>query len=537
MAAFLKFLVGKSKGQEVRLPEEGQFLLGRGLRADLVVEDVLVSRIHSAVACGPEGFLIRDRESLNGTYVNEKRVHEAGLRDGDIIRVGRTRLEFRAEGKEAKQDAGATLLSKTLAGGFSVISATDDPQRAAKDLAIVYRVGNIIASERDLTVLCPVILEAVLEVLEAESAALLLADERTGKLQEVALRGATGGAAAYSHSIAEQCYSIGACVATSDALSDKRFSSAETVSEARIRAALCAPVQTNDAIIGTIYVDRRSTTAEFDLSDLELLSAIGKQAGIAIQNALLRVKEIERERLEHEIDIAASVQKGLFPRSAPDIPGYRIAGRSLPCMKVGGDYYDFIFLDESRMISVVADVAGHGLAPALLMAEVRATLRAKLGANRSLPDVLRELNRTLIENMSPEQFVTLFAVCLDLGPGNLLYVGAGHDPAVLVRPGQEELILLESKGPPLGIVEDAEFPVEEGGQLNPGDVMLLYTDGLWEAGSDKGNPLGKKTMFDLAQKIASAEVGDMLQQLMDAALRQAGGSPHDDVTAVVMKKI
>jgi len=536
MSLLLRFVSGKRKGQEVRLPESGRFLAGRGLQADLVIEDLMVSRIHFEISCSPDGFLIEDQKSRNGTYLNGERIKQARLKPGDIVQVGDARLEFSPEEEETSGGLGATLVSKMPADGLSVISAVDDDHRAAKDLAMIYRVGNIISGERDMKVLCPLILDSVLEVLGADSGALLLEDERTGKLEEAAVRGRAKSALAYSHTIVEECYKTGVCVATHDALADERFSDAQSVFQAGIHAALCAPVQTNDRIIGAIYLDARGSSTEFQRRDLELVGAIARQAGIAIHNARLREKDIEHERLEREIEIAGNVQRRFLPQTAPEIPGYTIAAGSIPSMKVGGDYYDFICHDGSKLVMVVADVSGHGLAPALLMAELRATLRVRLAGDRPLPEVLQELNTTLIEDMPSGEFVTFLAASLDVQRGELVYVSAGHDPAAIIRPGNDEVELLDSTAPPLGILEDIEFPAADGVQLNPGDVLLLYTDGLWEAGSDMGKPLGKERMFQLAKELASRDPDEMLKQLMNAAIAQSGGAPHDDITAIVLKR-
>jgi len=536
MAVLLRFISGQRRGQEVRLPGSGRFLVGRGLQADLVVDDPMVSRLHFEVSCTPDGFFVEDQNSRNGTYLNGERVKQARLNPGDVIQTGGIRLKFTPEEEETSDGIGATLVSRMPADGLSVISAVEDDHRAAKDLAIIYRVGNIISSERDMKVLCPLILDSVLEVLGADSGALLLENEETGELVDVTARGQAKSALAYSRTIVDECYKSGVCVATQDALADDRFSNAQSVFQAGIHAALCAPVQTNDRVIGVIYVDARGASTGFQRRDLELLGAIARQAGIAIQNARLRQNDIQRERLEREMEIAGSVQRHFLPQVAPDIPGYSISATSVPSMKVGGDYYDFILHNGSDVVMVVADVSGHGLAPALLMAELRATLRARLAGDRPLSDVLQELNRTLIEDMPSGEFVTFLGASLDVRRGELRYVSAGHDPAVIMRHGVDELEFLESTAPPLGVLDDIEFPAAEGVRLNPGDILLLYTDGLWEAGSDEGHPLGKEKMFQLARELSDRDVDEMLQSLIGAALAQSNGAPHDDITAIVVKR-
>jgi len=536
MAVLLRFLSGQRKGQEARLPEGGRFLVGRGLQADLVVDDPMVSRLHFEVSCSPEGFFVEDQDSRNGTYLNGERIKRVRLSPGDVIQIGGTSLRFTPEEEETSDNLGATLVSRMPADGLSVISADEDNHRAAKDLAIIYRVGNIIGSERDMSVLCPLILDSVLEVLGADSGVLLLQDEETGELQEAAVRGTAKRSLAYSHTIVDECFRTGICVATQDALADERFSNAQSVFRAGIHAALCAPVQTNERIIGVIYVDARGSSTGFKRRDLELLGAIARQAGIAIHNARLRQKDIQHERLEREIEIAGNVQRRFLPQMAPEIPGYRISAASVPSMKVGGDYYDFICHDGSEVVMVVADVSGHGLAPALLMAELRATLRARLAGDRALSDVLGELNTTLIEDMPSGEFVTFLAASLDVARGELRYVSAGHDPAVIMRRGKEGFEFLESTAPPLGVLDDIEFPAADGIRLYSGDVLLLYTDGLWEAGSDEGRPLGKERIFRLARELADRDVDEMLQGLIGAAIDQSGGAPHDDITAIIVKK-
>ena len=243
-----------------------------------------------------------------------------------------------------------------------------------------------------------------------------------------------------------------------------------------------------------------------------------------------------RQEQELELGIAGRVQQGLFPACAPRFPGFDLAGVAHPAAAMCGDYYDFVVDDHDRLGIAIGDVSGHGLGPALVMAATRAYLRAFLRTLPDMGDVLRALNRVLVTDLEDERFVTMLLARLDARTRSLTYANAGHTPGfVLARDGRVRAAL-ESSGTPLGVsaawgVTDAE-PIA----LEPGDTLVLMTDGITESQAPDGSLLGTEGALQLVR----AQIAGSAQQVLEGLIAGArafteGGPQSDDLTAIICK--
>ena len=254
----------------------------------------------------------------------------------------------------------------------------------------------------------------------------------------------------------------------------------------------------------------------------------------------LRKREHERDRLRHSLELAREVQQKLLPRENPLIAGLDVAGRSIYCDETGGDYYDFIPLNQDgnkTLAVVVGDVSGHGISSALIMATVRASLRQRLSLPGSISQIIGDVNHQLAADVEDSgQFVTLFFITVDPVRRGLKWVRAGHDPAFFYDPAAAQIEELAGDGIVLGVDPYARFAVNEKGNFSPGSIIVLGTDGIWESRNSSGEMLGKDVINEIVCENASRSAAGILEAVI-AKIRkfQKGKKSDDDLTLVVVK--
>jgi sigma-B regulation protein RsbU (phosphoserine phosphatase) len=274
-----------------------------------------------------------------------------------------------------------------------------------------------------------------------------------------------------------------------------------------------------------------SEQRHFSPFQVDLLKAVAAQAAAAIENARLLAETLEAEALEKQVQLAAEVQQRMIPSHAPPMPGVDLAPVYVPCYTLGGDFYDLLALPNDNLGLVVADVSGKGVPASLIMASVRAALRAHVDNVYYLYEVIRRVNLMLYRDTRPEEFVTLFYGVLDTRNRRLTYCNAGHPPGLLMRDGK--LIELGSDNMVLGVNPDEQYK-QSVIDLKVGDTLLLYTDGLTDAANFKSERYGRQRLneafkpADKAETIAQAILWDMRKF-------QGLAKATDDVTMIVTK--
>jgi phosphoserine phosphatase RsbU/P len=247
----------------------------------------------------------------------------------------------------------------------------------------------------------------------------------------------------------------------------------------------------------------------------------------------------DRLRLRHSLDVATQVQQRLLPRRPPRVPGLDIAGHSTYCDETGGDYYDFLVLDEAapdKLLVALGDVMGHGVAAALVMAGARAVLRDRAGTAGSLSEMLGHINRLLSADHEGTRFMTMHLAVLDVRDGSYRWVSAGHDPALIYDPAAGRFDEIDVGGFPLGIVDDAEYVEQRYGPLRPGQVIVVGTDGVWEMPNTAGEQFGKDRLRQVIREEAANSAAQIEKALLDRLAAFRGECrPADDVTFVVIK--
>jgi phosphoserine phosphatase RsbU/P len=310
-----------------------------------------------------------------------------------------------------------------------------------------------------------------------------------------------------------------------------------------LRAEVLLPLAGRTRLMGVMVLGPKRSEEPYSPSDLRLLASVGAQAGLGLEvNELaqsLAEAAARHQRIQREVEIAREVQERLFPQCIPAIPGVDLAGHCRPALGVGGDYYDMIELENGHLALAIGDVSGKGIAAALLMAGLRASLRgivegAWLEPGRpDLARVVHRLNRLVYESSAVNRYATFFLAVYDPAGRRLRYVNAGHNPPLVLRPCGA--LRLEACGPVIGLLADVEYE-ERSLELAPGDSFLGYTDGISEAMTADDEEWGEDRLQAAAEAVRDLPAKDILQTLFRAADEFTAGAPqHDDMTLLMLR--
>ena len=301
-----------------------------------------------------------------------------------------------------------------------------------------------------------------------------------------------------------------------------------------IRTVMCLPLMIKSELIGILTIFNKKSAAgdSFNAEDESLMSIIGAQSAQIIENARL-VKD--KNSMEEQVKLAFEIQRNLLPKHPPRIEGYDIAGDSIPAQSVGGDYFDFIPIDENKLAVCLGDVSGKGLPASLLMANVQATLRGQTLVDAPANERVERANKLLYRCTDDERFVTLFYGVLDYARHELVYCSAGHEQPIVVK-ADGTVTRLESGGLALGVFEDFQYR-QETVSLNSGDVLIAYSDGITDAANASNQPFGAEQLVSLIGEYRNERSSALIERIVDGVNVHAGDTPQfDDLTVVVIKR-
>jgi sigma-B regulation protein RsbU (phosphoserine phosphatase) len=305
---------------------------------------------------------------------------------------------------------------------------------------------------------------------------------------------------------------------------------------------LLLPLSLNDKLLGIMSLGPKQSEEPFSKTDIRLLDSVAAQTGLALENSRLTdamaAEVAAREKHRRELEIAHEVQERLFPQEYPPIAGLDYAGACRPALGVGGDYYDFILLSKTGLGIAIGDVSGKGIPAALLMATLRAYLRGQTIQHQTdLTVVIANLNRLVYESSAPNRYATFFYAEFDAESRVLNYVDAGHNPPMVFRRADDgrNVVRLETGGPVIGLMEDCCY--RQGRvALEPGDVLVAYTDGISEAMNASDDEWGEERLMDAVRANRMLPARALIDRLMVSADAFVGGAPqHDDMTLVVVR--
>ncbi|MDT8440563.1 MAG: SpoIIE family protein phosphatase [Desulfuromonadales bacterium] len=426
---------------------------------------------------------------------------------------------------------------------FDIFGSVSISRSASREqLGVLYETARVIASGNDLQLILDEILQLFTDQFKFDLCVIRILDEERQTLTVRSHHGMTSEHFGESERNLSMETFIGEAFLTNQiaVVNDSDFinkpKTKEIIHREGILSFAHAPITIEGESIGVLSAFSRSAKGIFTEEFTELFKSLAGLVGIAWRNAEQTNRLITAREQQRELAIAKDIQLGLLPSRIPAVPNVSLAGICLPAKDVGGDYYDILLHDNGRLDLVVADVSGHNIGAALIMAETRSMLRSRSQIDIRPVQLLAELNQVLYEDLTrAELFITMFYVQYEPSSGRALYASAGHSPPVLYRAASKDCILLDAEGLIIGVKRD--FPYE--GQqisLDTGDVLLLYTDGIIEASNDKGEFFGEQRLMGLVMENHRLGAQEMIEVIIQQ-VRLFSGHHHfqDDVSLVVMQ--
>jgi phosphoserine phosphatase RsbU/P len=554
--AYLTAINGTAQGTRYEL-DKPLTILGRHPECDVILDAGAVSRQHARIVRRGDELLLEDLKSRNGTFLNGRPIAgSTGLSDGDMLRICDLEFSFHTQDAQSLYNS-AAVKDGSSTFGVLLVDDPDEGSSRAVTSKIDVRSG---AAGPQLTTSAEVRLTAVLEIVQSLGKAVVVDDVLPKVIDTlfrifvqadrgfIVLRDKSGSLVPkwlktrqpdmqetfrISRTVMREVMENRHALISLDASNDERFEMAQSVADFRIRSMIVAPLLSSDGEpIGAIQMDTLNQRRRFEESDLEILAAVAAQAGVAIENAQLHEQLIEQRLLEQDLDLAKRVQQAFLPSSHPDLPGFSFYHFYQPAQQIGGDYFDYIPLSEDRVAVVVADVVGHGVSAAMLMAKLSAETRFALAATPSLKQAISRLNSRM-SALGVEKFITFLCLVLDGKSGSIEIVNAGHMPPLWRRQGVIEQPGEAEAGVPLGVMDEYEYELSTI-TLGHGEHLVLYTDGINEAPNLKGDMFGIAKLEKLFST-AKQDVAQIGQTLTDAVIRHIKGTTQaDDMCLVVL---
>lgn len=415
--------------------------------------------------------------------------------------------------------------------------ALEAKEREVERLRFLVEASELLNSTLDLEELLGIILKIATEQTTADRGSLFLVDAARNELWSLVAHGLEKKEIhlPLGQGIAGAVAQTGEVVNLEDAYADPRFD--RTFDERfnyRTRSLLCLPICDKlQKTVGVLQLLNKRDTI-FTEHDIEFLQALSIHAALALENARLHRESLQKQRLEKELALARGIQRSLLPERAPVVKGYDIAVRHDTTWDVGGDYYDFLTLGENTLLLVVADVEGKGVASALIMSNLQASLRSLVLHLHSLEDIVATLNEMIIADTKSEKFMTMFVGLVDTRRRGLHYINAGHVPPLVVRADGEAIPLTEG-GMVVGLFPNVEY--QRGFlPLKNGDVFLTCTDGIVEAADSENEQYESERLVELVRGIRQKSAQEIVEAIFDDVAKfSAGGSHTDDKVMMVVK--
>jgi serine phosphatase RsbU (regulator of sigma subunit) len=539
-------------------------VIGRHPECHIQIDSNMVSRKHARVFRDGGRFLVEDLGSGNGTTVNGVRiVNPTPLTHDDRVKLGPILLRYidspgavnRAPARGpgaggdrpgapppafkfnlADETEDAATITGALAGESGRFGALD-VQPAAK-LRGILEISRTLAGTVDLNSLLPKILDTLFTIFPgADRGCILLKDAATGQMIPRAIKHRRPGddeSVKLSRTIVNKVLADKTGILSADASSDARFQASESIANFTIRSMMCVPLLGLDGEpLGIINVDTQNPLKQFQKDDLDLLMAVAGQAALSYENARLVVSYTEKLKQDNEMQIAAGVQRALLPEHLPQVPGYEFSATYESAQAVGGDYYDCLLLPRDRVALAFGDVAGKGVPASLVMSRLSSVVQCTMEFVEDVGEAASRINEHMCANAVEGRFVTFTLALIDLTTNEMSLVIAGHMSPVIRRvDGSTEEFPETMIGLPLGVVTGMTYEVSRR-TLQPGETVVIYTDGVSEAMNPASDLYGLERLRETITKSAP-EPAKLAQVILADVKRHANGrAQNDDITLMV----
>lgn len=520
-------------GRRIVPIDKGVFAIGRRTGNDLRLVGSDVSRDHAEIARDSDKYVLKDRGSRYGTFVNGDAVSEKVLAHGDQIRLGRS--------------GGAEMVFLVDEAGPSVERTTTSAIGDLRQVAALLEGLRALGTGRVLDEVLALVLDSTIDVTGAERGFIMLANAE-GVLEfklarargRVTLPGKTFDT---SRKIPEEVFATGEERIVQDLLDGDLANVHMGTVALGIRHVLCTPLRLVRYIdrpdqlpeqkrIGVLYLDSREKGALMSKATRSALETLATEAAVAIENARLYRDNLEKARIEQEMKIAAEIQRSLLPEPRHSGAFFQAVAASLPCRAIGGDFFDYIDLSGGEFAFALGDVAGKGAPAALLTAVLQGIFAAQVSNGGHPAETLSRVNQALIRRAIESRFATVMYGVLTVD-GRLTYCNAGHNPPLVIS--KNEVRHLEKGGLILGLFEHATFE-QETVRVNPGDLVVVFSDGVTEALSASGEEYGEERLLACVRRNMGLEVQGILDAVLaDVRAFCTGANQSDDVTAMVLR--
>ncbi len=530
------------------LPLEGEdrvWTLGRSSLNDLTIPDASLSRFHARISLEAGALSLEDLGSLNGTTLNGERItvpHPLG--EGDELQLGQVSLWLGPLARGPRVRIGADTGDSSSAGSLvlpleRLRAAPERRREAPETLHLREVIREIQALSLELLEDSPPeqllahLLDRLWTLLKPWRAAVLIQD-RTG-LHTVASRGPEGDQPiVLARSLVDAALERKESVLFNDVGEDPGLAS-PSLMQSGVTSAMVTPLEHQGVVKGLLYLDSRPPRKPFHEEDLRLASTFAHLATAKLEQARLREEALARKKVDQELDLARRIQQDLLPGFPPDIPGFELYGNNLPSRQVSGDLFGWWLRSDGKWLFCLADVSGKGLGPGLLMASLQATLEAWTERDLSTSELAFQLSRNLARHTDGRRFVTAFLALLDPATGTLTYTNAGHNPALLLR-GAEPVQELEAQGLPLAMLPGQPYG-EATLSLVPGDLLVVYTDGITEASNAAEEEFGSEALTALVAARRHESLPALDAALLGELDRFTQGAPYlDDRTLLMLRR-
>src|SRR5580658_2349213 len=533
MAENTRLEFNDEQGRRVVRIEKDVFTVGRRSGNDLQLTGPEISRDHAEIVRRDDHYVVRDIESRYGTFVNGERVTERKL-------VQLDRLRFGSNGTELlfiEQGAGAVERVTELAVGD------------LRQVSLLLEGLRAMGSSRVLDDILALVLDSAIDVGGAERGFIMLSNPE-GRLEFKLGRGRgrkvlAGTVFQTSNRVPEQVFLTGQPQIVTDMLEGDLARAHDATIAMGIRNVLCVPLrlvrfaERHDATpheerrIGVLYLDSRDKGSLASAVTGTALETLANEAAVAIENTRLYREAVDKARMEQELSIAAEMQQALLPPRRREGPGFEAVGAMIPCRAIGGDFFDYLELPDGRVGFVLCDVSGKGPSAALMTAMIQGVFRAQAEDSHNPSTTLTRVNRVLARRAIASRYATGFYGVL-APDGRFTSSNAGHNPPIVVR-HDGTVRRLEKGGTPLGLFAGSVFE-EEDLTLEPGDTLVLFSDGLSEAENSSLEEFGDDRLIESIAAARHREPVALLDFLLASVRSFAGGHPqNDDVTALIVR--
>jgi serine phosphatase RsbU (regulator of sigma subunit) len=501
---------------------EGTYIIGRGADCDLQINDDTISRKHARLEISADdSATITDLGSHNGIVIDGISVEDsATLNHNDTIELGQVLLKFvssenSAEIKDSvkfKEDDGLTSVTM-----FPMEKALKSPPPSIAENPGIFNsffeFGKMLIKPGENK-----------EVFDNSLRLLNSASKSNSQSFSI------------SRTILNDLLERKEAVLVSDAQVDMRYAEQQSIISSGIKSAMAVPLYEEGEVFGVLYTDTSDPKSRYSEDHLRLVATFGNMLAAKISNNILLEDKRAKEILEAELAVASQIQKQLLPKSIPVVENYALQAYQSQCKQVGGDLYDISELEDGRILILLADVSGKGIGAALLASNILAAFRTLYNLKKiDMLEGTSEISKQLLDSTRPADFATLFIGILDPSSHSMRFINAGHNPPLVIRRnGNPEY--LEASGIPIGMMDFNTWK-EESVMLEPGDFILVFTDGIPEAMNRGGDQFGDERLEKYLLDNCDKTPGKLLKSLMTEVDNFIGDNPRsDDITLIALRR-